>query len=137
MPFITLRDSALLFYKDWGNKDGPAVFLSHGWPLNSDNWDSQMMFLADHGFRVVAHDRRGHGRSQQTWERNDVDNWADDIAELIDHLDLKDVTLVGHSTGGGDIIRYCTRRECPACSVYPCNTISSPRYRLFRVGSCS
>jgi non-heme chloroperoxidase len=111
MPLLTLRDNAQLYYKDWGNKNGPAVFLSHGWPLNADNWESQMFFLANKGYRCVAHDRRGHGRSDQTWEGNDVDTWADDIAEVIEYLDLKGLTMIGHSTGGSDIVRYIARRK--------------------------
>jgi non-heme chloroperoxidase len=112
MPYLTLRDAAQLYYKDWGNKHGPAVFFSHGWPLNADNWDAQMFFLANKGYRCIAHDRRGHGRSEQTWEGNDVDTWADDIAELVNNLHLKELTMVGHSTGGSDIVRYITRRKC-------------------------
>jgi len=109
MPTLTLRDGTEIYYKDWGNKSGPVVVFSHGWPLNSDNWESQMFFLANHGCRVVAHDRRGHGRSCQPWFGNDMDTWADDLSELIEHLDLKDVMLVGHSTGGGEITRYIGR----------------------------
>ncbi|KAK1754441.1 Alpha/Beta hydrolase protein [Echria macrotheca] len=110
MPFTTLRDGAQLYYKDWNPQGSThtAVF-SHGWPLSADAWDKQMFFLASRGVRVVAHDRRGHGRSEQTWERNDVDNWADDLAELIDKLDLKNIVLVGHSTGGGEVARYTKR----------------------------
>lgn len=111
MPYISLRDGAQLYYKDWGNKTGPTVVFSHGWPLDADTWEAQMFFLSNKGCRTVAHDRRGHGRSEQTWDRNDVDNWADDLSELIEHLDLKDVILVGHSTGGGELVRYCTRRK--------------------------
>jgi len=111
MPFITLRDAAQLYYKDWGNKTDPVVLFSHGWPLNADNWESQMFFLANHGYRAIAHDRRGHGRSEQTWEGNDIDTWADDLAELVEKLDLKDMMVVGHSTGGSELVRYCARRE--------------------------
>src|SRR5689334_19293209 len=96
MPYLTLKDGVKIFYKDWGNKSGPTFFLSHGWPLNSDNWDSQMFFLANNGCRAVAYDRRGHGRSDQPWEGMDMDTWADDIAQVIEHLDLKDLVLVGH-----------------------------------------
>jgi len=98
-----------LYYKDWGPKNGPVVTFSHGWPLDSDSWESQMMFLADHGYRVVAHDRRGHGRSSQPWDGNDMDHYADDLATVINTLDLKDVTLVGFSTGGGEVARYIGR----------------------------
>ncbi|KAF2732483.1 putative hydrolases or acyltransferase [Polyplosphaeria fusca] len=108
MPYLTTNDSVQLFYKDWGNVTGPPVFLSHGWPLNSDNWENQMFFLANQGYRAVAYDRRGHGRSDQPWFGNDVDTWAGDIAQIIEELDLKDTILIGHSTGGGDITRYVT-----------------------------
>lgn len=107
--YITTRDGVQLYYKDWGPKDGQVVTFSHGWPLNSDSWESQMMFLADKGYRVVAHDRRGHGRSSQPWDGNDMDHYADDLATVIETLDLKDVTLVGFSTGGGEVARYIGR----------------------------
>jgi non-heme chloroperoxidase len=106
---ITTADGVQLYYKDWGPKDGAVVTLSHGWPLNSDSWESQMIFLASKGFRVVAHDRRGHGRSSQPWEGNDMDHYADDLATVINTLDLKDVTVVGFSTGGGEVARYIGR----------------------------
>jgi non-heme chloroperoxidase len=98
-----------LYYKDWGPKTGQVVTFSHGWPLNSDSWESQMLFLADKGYRVIAHDRRGHGRSSQPWEGNDMDHYADDLATVIKTLDLHDVTLVGFSTGGGEVARYIGR----------------------------
>ncbi|EPJ97618.1 MULTISPECIES: alpha/beta fold hydrolase [Pseudomonas] len=107
--YITTQDGVQLYYKDWGPKDGPVVTFSHGWPLNSDSWESQMLFLADQGYRVIAHDRRGHGRSSQPWEGNDMDHYADDLATVINTLDLNDVTLVGFSTGGGEITRYIGR----------------------------
>ncbi|MGV6486939.1 alpha/beta hydrolase [Stenotrophomonas rhizophila] len=106
---ITTADGVQLYYKDWGPKDGPVVTFSHGWPLDSDSWDAQMMFLANHGYRVVAHDRRGHGRSSQPWEGNDMDHYADDLATVINTLDLKDITVVGFSTGGGEVARYIGR----------------------------
>ena len=106
---ITTADGVQLYYKDWGPKDGPVVTFSHGWPLSSDSWESQMLFLASQGYRVVAHDRRGHGRSSQPWEGNDMDHYADDLAAVIEALDLKDVTLVGFSTGGGEVARYIGR----------------------------
>lgn len=106
---ITTADGVQLYYKDWGPKDGPVVTFSHGWPLNSDSWESQMLFLASEGYRVVAHDRRGHGRFSQPWEGNDMDHYADDLAAVIEALDLKDVTLVGFSTGGGEVARYIGR----------------------------
>src|SRR5207247_7349373 len=107
MSTITVKDGATIYYKDWGK--GPVVTFSHGWPLNSDAWDGQLLFLAQNGFRVVAHDRRGHGRSSQAWSGNDMNGYADDLAAVIEALDLKDVTLVGHSTGGGEVARYIGR----------------------------
>src|SRR5215510_14969308 len=107
MSTITVKDGTTIYYKDWGK--GPVVTLSHGWPLNSDMWDGQMLFLAEHGFRAVAHDRRGHGRSSQPWSGNDMDGYADDLAALLDALDLRDITMVGHSTGGGEVARYVGR----------------------------
>jgi non-heme chloroperoxidase len=107
MSAITVRDGTEIYYKDWG-KGRPVVF-SHGWPLNADAWDDQMYFLGSHGFRTIAHDRRGHGRSTQAWIGHNMDTYADDLAELIEALDLKDVTLIGHSTGGGEVTRYIGR----------------------------
>ena len=107
MSTITTEDRAEIYYKDWG--EGPPVTFSHGWPLNSDMWDGQMLFLAQKGFRVIAHDRRGHGRSSQASRGNDMNGYADDLAALIQTLDLKAVTLVGHSTGGGEVARYIGR----------------------------
>jgi len=107
MPTITTRDGHEIHYKDWGS--GPPVTFSHGWPLNADAWDPQMLFLAQQGFRVIAHDRRGHGRSAQTDARNDMDGYADDLAAVIEALDLRGATLVGHSTGGGEVARYVGR----------------------------
>src|SRR5438445_5567490 len=104
MSTITVKDSTTIYYKDWGK--GPVVTFSHGWPLNSDAWDGQMLFLAQNGFRVVAHDRRGHGRSSQACFGNDMDGYADELAAFIETLDLKDVTLVAHCTGGGEVARY-------------------------------
>lgn len=106
---ITTKDNVEIYYKDWGPKNGEVITFSHGWPLNSDSWESQMQFLADKGYRVVAHDRRGHGRSSQPWEGNDMDHYADDLAAVIKALKLKDVTLVGFSTGGGEVARYVGR----------------------------
>ncbi|KAK0702308.1 putative hydrolases or acyltransferase [Lasiosphaeris hirsuta] len=106
MPTFTTRDRTDIYYKDWGNKTGPVVTFSHGWPLNSDNWDSQAFFLASKGYRVIAHDRRGHGRSSQPWEGNNMNTYADDLYQLFEALDLRDVTMVGHSTGGGEVARF-------------------------------
>jgi non-heme chloroperoxidase len=108
MPFVTADDGAQIFYRDWG-EGGTPVVLSHGWPLNSDAWEAAARFLAEHGHRAVAHDRRGHGRSSQTWHGNEMDTYADDLATLMDSLDLAEATLVGHSTGGGEIVRYVGR----------------------------
>jgi non-heme chloroperoxidase len=107
MGFITVKDGAQIFYKDWGG--GRPVVFSHGWPLNSDSWEAQMLFLASNGYRCIAHDRRGHGRSTQTWDGNEMDTYADDLAALIEELDLREVTLVGFSTGGGEVARYVGR----------------------------
>src|ERR671914_1971198 len=104
---ITTKDGTEIYYKDWG--EGPVITFSHGWPLSSDAWDGQMHFLVHNGFRVVAHDRRGHGRSSQASLGNDMDGYADDLAAVIEALDLKDATLVGHSTGGGEVVRYIKR----------------------------
>ena len=107
MSTITVKDGTTIYYKDWGT--GPVVTFSHGWPLNSDAWDAQMLFFAQNGFRVVAHDRRGHGRSSQASNGNDMNGYADDLAAVIEKLDLKQATLVGHSTGGGEVARYIGR----------------------------
>ncbi|MGA8872190.1 MAG: alpha/beta hydrolase [Candidatus Acidiferrales bacterium] len=107
MPTITTKDGTEIFYKDWG-KGQPIVF-SHGWPLTADDWDGQMLYFGNLGYRVIAHDRRGHGRSGQTWDGNDMDTYADDLAELFEKLDLKDAIMVGHSTGGGEVARYLGR----------------------------
>ena len=107
MSTITTKDGTTIYYKDWGK--GPVVTFSHGWPLSSDAWDGQMLFLAQNGFRAVAHDRRGHGRSSQPSSGNDMDTYADDLQAVIEALDLRDATLVGHSTGGGEVARYIGR----------------------------
>jgi non-heme chloroperoxidase len=107
MSTLTTKDGTTIYYKDWGK--GPVVTFSHGWPLSSDAWDAQMLFLAQNGYRVVAHDRRGHGRSSQASSGNDMNGYADDLAAVIETLDLRDVTLVGHSTGGGEVARYIGR----------------------------
>ena len=107
MDTITTKDGITIYYKDWG-KGQPIVF-SHGWPLSADDWDAQMLFFLHHGYRVIAHDRRGHGRSTQTGDGHDMDHYADDLATLMVHLNLKDIIHVGHSTGGGEVTRYLAR----------------------------
>jgi non-heme chloroperoxidase len=104
---VTTKDGTQIFYKDWGT--GPVVVFSHGWPLSSDAWEDQMMFLSERGYRTVAHDRRGHGRSSQPWSGNDMDTYADDLAAVFEALDLRDAVVVGHSTGGGEVARYIGR----------------------------
>jgi non-heme chloroperoxidase len=104
---ITVKDGTTIYYKDWGN--GQPVVFSHGWPLNADAWDAQMIYLGQRGYRVIAHDRRGHGRSGQTWDGNEMDTYADDLATLFEALDLKNAVMVGHSTGGGEVARYIGR----------------------------
>jgi non-heme chloroperoxidase len=107
MGTVRTRDDTEIFYKDWGT--GLPVVFSHGWPLNADAWDEQLFFVASNGYRAIAHDRRGHGRSAQTWDGNDMDHYADDLADLIEALDLRDLVLIGHSTGGGEVVRYIGR----------------------------
>ncbi|SMF03788.1 non-heme chloroperoxidase [Tistlia consotensis] len=107
MTIFTTRDGTSLYYKDWG--EGQPFVFSHGWPLSSDAWEAQMLHVASNGFRAIGHDRRGHGRSSQPWRGNEMDTYADDLAELIEALDLRDIVLVGHSTGGGEIVRYLGR----------------------------
>src|SRR5438270_11577354 len=107
MPTITTKDGTEIFYKDWGS--GQPIVFSHGWPLSADDWDAQLLFFLHHGYRVIAHDRRGHGRSSQTAEGHDMDHYADDLAALTAHLDLKDAIHVGHSTGGGEVVHYLAR----------------------------
>jgi non-heme chloroperoxidase len=108
MPSIQTKDGTRIFYKDWGS--GRPIVFSHGWPLSADAWDGQMQFLGSQGYRVIAHDRRSHGRSDQTWSGNNMDQYVADYAELLDHLDLKDAVLVGHSTGGGEVAHYIGTR---------------------------
>src|SRR3989440_10209284 len=107
MSTITVKDGTQIYYKDWGT--GQPIVFSHGWPLSADDWDAQMLFFGQQGYRVIAHDRRGHGRSTQTWDGNDMDTYADDLAVLTEKLDLKDAIHVGHSTGGGEVARYIGR----------------------------
>jgi len=108
MSVLTTKDGTQIYYKDWGG--GQPVVFSHGWPLSSDSWESQMLFLASHGYRCIAHDRRGHGRSSQPWNGNDMNTYADDLAQIIESLDLKDVMLTGFSAGGGEVARYIGRQ---------------------------
>jgi non-heme chloroperoxidase len=107
MSTITTKDGTTIYYKDWGK--GQPITFSHGWPLTADAWDAQMLFLGQQGYRVIAHDRRGNGRSSQSWDGNDMNTYADDLAELFEALDLKDAVMVGHSTGGGEVARYLGR----------------------------
>jgi len=111
MAKITINDGTKIFYKDWGPKDAQPVVLHHGWPLSSDDWDNQMLFFLSQGYRVIAHDRRGHGRSDQTDTGNEMDTYAADVAELVGVLDLKNAIHIGHSTGGGEVARYVARAE--------------------------
>lgn len=106
MTFITTRDGSEIFYKDWGPKDAQPIVFHHGWPLSADDWDNQMMFFLGQGFRVIAHDRRGHGRSTQTSNGNEMDTYASDVSELVEELNLQDAIHIGHSTGGGEVTRY-------------------------------
>ena len=111
MPFFTTRDGTDIFYKDWGRQDAQPIHFHHGWPLSADDWDAQLMFFLGQGYRVVAHDRRGHGRSTQTDGGNDMDTYADDAAQLVAHLGLTNAVHVGHSTGGGEVTRYVARAD--------------------------
>src|SRR5512134_3732832 len=107
MSTIATTDGTKIFFKDWGR--GQPVVLSHGWPLTADSWEAQMFHLASNGFRVIAHDRRGHGRSSQPWHGNEMDTYADDLAQLFEKLDLRNAIMIGHSTGGGEVARYLGR----------------------------
>jgi non-heme chloroperoxidase len=111
MAFISTRDSIQIFYKDWGPKDAQPIVFHHGWPLSGDDWDNQMMFFLQHGFRVIAHDRRGHGRSEQVSDGHDMDHYAADVADLIEKLDLRHAIHIGHSTGGGEVVHYVARAQ--------------------------
>ena len=109
MTHVTTKDGVQIFYKDWGPKDAPPLVFHHGWPLSADDWDAQLLFFLQQGFRVVAHDRRGHGRSSQVGEGHDMDHYAADVAAVVGHLDLKGAVHIGHSTGGGEVARYVAR----------------------------
>jgi non-heme chloroperoxidase len=111
MPFFTTKDGTNIFYKDWGPRSAQPIVFHHGWPLSADDWDNQLMFFSGHGFRVIAQDRRGHGRSSQTDGGNDMDTYADDVKQLVSHLDLKSAIHVGHSTGGGEVAHYVARAD--------------------------
>src|SRR5258707_12095607 len=122
MPTITTKDGVEIFYKDWGN--GQPIVFSHGWPLSADDWDTQLLFFLHHGYRVIAHDRRGHGRSTQTADGHDMDHYADDLAGLTAHLDLKNAIHVGHSTGGGEVAHYLGRHgEIPVAQAALINAV--------------
>jgi non-heme chloroperoxidase len=109
MAFVTTQDGVEIFYKDWGPRDAQVIFFHHGWPLSSDDWDTQMLFFLAQGYRVIAHDRRGHGRSSQVWDGHDMDHYADDVAAVVDHLGVRGAAHVGHSTGGGEVVHYLAR----------------------------
>ncbi len=109
MSYVTTKDGVQIFYKDWGPRDAPVIHFHHGWPLSADDWDAQMLFFLAQGYRVVAHDRRGHGRSSQVWDGHDMDHYADDVAAVVIHLGTQGAVHVGHSTGGGEVVRYMTR----------------------------
>ena len=113
MPFVTTKDGVEIFYKDWGPKDAQPIMFHHGWPLSSDDWDGQMLFFLSKGYRVVAHDRRGHGRSAQVWDGHDMDHYAADASAVAQHLDLKNAVHIGHSTGGGEVARYVAKHGEP------------------------
>lgn len=109
MGYVTTKDGVEIFYKDWGPRDAQVIHFHHGWPLSADDWDAQLLFFLGQGFRVVAHDRRGHGRSSQVWDGHDMDHYADDVAAVVEHLGTQGAVHVGHSTGGGEVVRYITR----------------------------
>lgn len=109
MAFVTTKDGVEIFYKDWGPRDAQVIFFHHGWPLSADDWDAQMLFFLAQGYRVIAHDRRGHGRSSQVWDGHDMDHYAADVAAVVDHLKVRGAVHVGHSTGGGEVVHYLAR----------------------------
>lgn len=109
MGYVTTKDGVDIFYKDWGQQDAQVLFFHHGWPLSSDDWDTQLLFFLGQGYRVVAHDRRGHGRSSQVWDGHDMDHYADDVAEVVKYLNIKKAIHIGHSTGGGEVVHYIAR----------------------------
>ncbi|UVL91716.1 alpha/beta fold hydrolase [Pseudomonas sichuanensis] len=109
MGYVTTKDGVEIFYKDWGPRDAKAIHFHHGWPLSADDWDAQLLYFLARGYRVIAHDRRGHGRSRQVWDGHDMDHYADDVAAVVNHLGSQGAVHVGHSTGGGEVVRYLTR----------------------------
>ncbi|MEW7859031.1 alpha/beta hydrolase [Pseudomonas chlororaphis] len=109
MGYVTTQDGVEIFYKDWGPRNAQVIFFHHGWPLSADDWDAQMLFFLTNGYRVIAHDRRGHGRSSQVWDGHDMDHYADDVAAVVNHLGVQGAVHVGHSTGGGEVIHYIAR----------------------------
>ena len=109
MSYLTTKDGVEIYFKDWGPKDGQPIMFHHGWPLTADDWDTQMLFFLHNGYRVVAHDRRGHGRSSQVSDGHDMDHYASDAAAVVEHLDLRDAVHIGHSTGGGEVTRYTAK----------------------------
>ena len=113
MGYVTTKDGVEIFYKDWGPKDARALMFHHGWPLSGDDWDAQLLYFLGQGYRVVAHDRRGHGRSTQVWDGHDMDHYAADAAAVVEHLDLRNAVHIGHSTGGGEVARYVARHGQP------------------------
>ncbi|MDF3101763.1 alpha/beta hydrolase [Burkholderia sp. BCCIQ04A] len=117
MPYVTTKDNVEIFYKDWGPKDAQPIMFHHGWPLSSDDWDAQLLFFVQHGYRVIAHDRRGHGRSAQVWDGHDMDHYAADAFAVVEALDLRNAVHVGHSTGGGEVARYVAKHGEPAGRV--------------------
>jgi non-heme chloroperoxidase len=125
MPFVTTEDGAEIFYKDWGNPDAQPIMFHHGWPLSSDDWDAQMLFFLANGYRVVAHDRRGHGRSSQISTGHDMDHYASDAAAVVEHLDLRNAIHIGHSTGGGEVARYVAQHGEPQGRVAKAVLVSS------------
>ena len=125
MTYVTTQDGAEIFYKDWGPTDAQPIMFHHGWPLSSDDWDTQMLFFLDNGFRVVAHDRRGHGRSSQIGTGHDMDHYAADAAAVVEHLDLTNVVHIGHSTGGGEVARYVAKYGQPQGRVAKMVLVSS------------
>ncbi|MFC3126003.1 alpha/beta fold hydrolase [Pseudoroseomonas globiformis] len=135
MAYVTTRDGVEIFYKDWGPKDAQPIMFHHGWPLSSDDWDTQMLFFVQKGFRVVAHDRRGHGRSTQGSEGHDMDHYATDAFAVAEHLDLRNSVHIGHSTGGGEVARYVARHGQPAGRVAKAVLVSAVPPLMLKTGN--